>query len=125
MDVREEGKPFSATGTSGIGCLVMQGFTGTVGSIRYYADTRQEGSTIEAPRLTVTGPWQDVNKLGTQMDPRCGQLSGVTASCGRCSSRDTHGQPHSLSCSAHPEIAGVIPVNAPSSYDKRAPFCPS
>src|SRR5450756_418739 len=65
MDIREEGKPFSAKGTNGVGCLVIQGFTGTVGSIRYYAEQlAAKGLSVEAPRLTGHGTrWQDVNQV--------------------------------------------------------------
>jgi len=64
MDIEEEGKPFRAEGNGRVGCLVMQGFTGTVGSIRYYAEQlAAKGLPIEAPRLTGHGTkWQDVNK---------------------------------------------------------------
>jgi esterase/lipase len=36
-EVWEEAKPFSAVNNSDVGVLVLQGFTGTVGSIIYLA----------------------------------------------------------------------------------------
>lgn len=130
MDIREEGKPFSAAGSE-VGCLVMQGFTGTVGSIRYYAEQlAAKGLSVEAPRLTGHGTrWQDVNKCRhTDWIRDAEQAYQLLA--GRCSKVFVTG----LSMGGtlilylaehHPEIAGVIPINAPVFMtDKRAPLLP-
>ena len=131
MDIREEGKPFSAKGAGGVGCLVMQGFTGTVGSIRYYAEQlAAKGLAVEAPRLTGHGTqWQDVNKAHyTDWIRDAEQAYQLLA--GRCDKVFVTG----LSMGGtlvlylaehHPEIAGVIPVNAPVFMtDKRVPLLP-
>ncbi|MCX6096996.1 MAG: alpha/beta fold hydrolase [Caldiserica bacterium] len=131
MDIREEGKPFSATGTTGVGCLVMQGFTGTVGSIRYYAEAlAAKGLSVEAPRLTGHGTrWQDVNKVRYTdwihdadqayqlLARRCDKVFVTGLSMG--------GTLILYLAEHHPEIAGVITVNAPVFMtDRRAPFLP-
>jgi carboxylesterase len=131
MDIREEGKPFSAKGTNGVGCLVMQGFTGTVGSIRYYAEhLAAKGLSVEAPRLTGHGTrWQDANKVRYTdwirdaeqayqlLASRCKQVFVTGLSMG--GTLILHLAEH------HPEVAGVIPVNAPVFMtDKRAPLLP-
>lgn len=119
MDIREEGKPFSSVGTGSVGCLVMQGFTGTVGSIRYYAEQlAARGLSVEAPRLTGHGTqWQDVNKAHFQdwihdaeqayelLTKRCREVFVTGLSMG--GTLALHLAEH------HPEIAGVITVNAP------------
>ncbi|MCX6063779.1 MAG: alpha/beta fold hydrolase [Caldiserica bacterium] len=129
MDIGEEGKPFSAKGTNGVGCLVMQGFTGTVGSIRYYAEQlAAKGLSVEAPRLTGHGTtWQDANKVRYTdwihdadqayqlLAHRCDKVFVTGLSMG--------GTLILYLAEHHPEIAGVIPVNAPVFVtDKRAPF---
>ena len=129
MDIGEEGRPFSAKGTNGVGCLVMQGFTGTVGSIRYYAEQlAAKGLSVEAPRLTGHGTrWQDVNKVHYTdwihdadqayqlLARRCDKVFVTGLSMG--------GTLILYLAEHHPEIAGVIPVNAPVFVtDKRAPF---
>ena len=131
MDIREEGKPFSAKGTNGVGCLVMQGFTGTVGSIRYYAEQlAAKGLSVEAPRLTGHGTqWQDVNKVRYTDWIRDAEQA-YQSLAGQCDKVFVTG----LSMGGtlilylaehHPEIAGVIPINAPVFMtDKRAPFLP-
>lgn len=131
MDIEEQGKPFSAVGTSDVGCLVMQGFTGTVGSIRYYAEQlAAKGLSIEAPRLTGHGTrWQDVNKAHYTdwindaeqayqlLARRCKKVFVTGLSMG--------GTLILYLAERHPEIAGVIPVNAPVFMtDKRAPLLP-
>ncbi len=119
MDIEAEGKPFSSIGTSDVGCLVMQGFTGTVGSIRYYAQQlAAKGLSIEAPRLTGHGTqWQDVNKAHYEdwirdaeqayqmLAQRCHRVFVTGLSMG--------GTLILYLAEHHPEIAGVIPVNAP------------
>jgi len=131
MDIREEGKPFSSVGTGSVGCLVMQGFTGTVGSVRYYAEQlAAKGLSIEAPRLTGHGTrWQDVNKCRYADWIRDAEQA-YQLLAGRCSKVFVTG----LSMGGtlilylaehHPEIAGVIPINAPVFMtDKRAPLLP-
>src|SRR5450756_1938329 len=131
MDIREEGKPFSAKGTNGVGCLVMQGFTGTVGSIRYYAEQlAAKGLSVEAPRLTGHGTqWRDANKVRYTDWIRDAEQA-YQSLAGRCDKVFVTG----LSMGGtlilylaehHPEIAGVIPVNAPVFMtDKRVPFLP-
>jgi carboxylesterase len=131
MDIREEGKPFSAKGTNGVGCLVMQGFTGTVGGIRYYAEhLAAKGLSVEAPRLTGHGTrWQDANKVRYTdwirdaeqayqlLASRCKQVFVTGLSMG--GTLILHLAEH------HPEVAGVIPVNAPVFMtDKRAALLP-
>jgi carboxylesterase len=130
MDIREEGKPFSAAGTK-IGCLVMQGFTGTVGSIRYYAQQlAAKGLSVEAPRLSGHGTrWQDVNSVSYEdwirdaeqayhsLAKRCDKVFVTGLSMG--------GTLILYLAEQHPEIAGVIPINAPVFMtDKRVPFLP-
>lgn len=130
MDIHEEGRPFSASG-SNVGCLVMQGFTGTVGSIRYYAQQlAARGLTVEAPRLTGHGTqWQDVNKAHytdwirdaeqayQSLTERCDKVFVTGLSMG--------GTLVLYLAEHHPEIAGVIPVNAPVFMtDKRIPLLP-
>lgn len=131
MDIEEQGKPFSATGAGRVGCLVMQGFTGTVGSIRYYAEQLAgKGLSIEAPRLTGHGTrWQDVNKAQytdwirdaeeayKRLAGRCDKVFVTGLSMG--------GTLILYLAERHPEIAGVIPINAPVFMtDKRAPLLP-
>lgn len=131
MDIEEQGKPFSATGTGRVGCLVMQGFTGTVGSIRYYAEQLAgKGLSIEAPRLTGHGTrWQDVNKAHytdwirdaeeayERLAGWCDKVFVTGLSMG--------GTLILYLAERHPEIAGVIPINAPVFMtDKRAPLLP-
>jgi carboxylesterase len=130
MDIREEGEPFSAAGTN-IGCLVMQGFTGTVGSIRYYAQQlAARGLSVEAPRLSGHGTrWQDVNRVSygdwirdaeqayQSLAKRCDKVFVTGLSMG--------GTLILYLAEQHPEIAGVIPINAPVFMtDKRVPFLP-
>jgi carboxylesterase len=130
MDIREEGKPFSAAGTK-IGCLVMQGFTGTVGSIRYYAQQlAAKGLSVEAPRLSGHGTrWQDVNRVSYEdwirdaeqayqsLAKRCDKVFVTGLSMG--------GTLILYLAEQHSEIAGVIPINAPVFMtDKRVPFLP-
>ncbi len=131
MDICEEGKPFSAKGTNGVGCLVMQGFTGTVGSIRYYAEQlAAKGLSVEAPRLTGHGArWQDINKVRyTDWIRDAEQAYQLLA--GRCdrvfvTGLSMGGTLILYLAEHHPEIAGVIPINAPVFMtDKRAPFLP-
>jgi carboxylesterase len=131
MDIREEGRPFSAKGTNGVGCLVMQGFTGTVGSIRYYAEhLAEKGLSVEAPRLTGHGTqWQDVNKARyTDWIRDVEQAYQLLASeCGKVfvTGLSMGGTLILYLAEHHPEIAGVIPVNAPVFMtDKRAPLLP-
>jgi len=131
MDIREEGKPFSAKGTNGVGCLVMQGFTGTVGSIRYYAEQlAAKGLSVEAPRLTGHGTqWQDVNKVRYTDWIRDAEQA-YQSLAGQCDKVFVTG----LSMGGtlilylaehHPEITGVIPINAlVFMTDKRVPFLP-
>lgn len=131
MDIEEQGKPFSAMGTGEVGCLVMQGFTGTVGSIRYYAEQlAAKGLAIEAPRLTGHGTrWQDVNQAHYAdwihdaeqayqlLAHRCAKVFVTGLSMG--------GTLILYLAEHHPEIAGVIPINAPVFMtDKRAPLLP-
>jgi carboxylesterase len=130
MDIREEGEPFSAAGTN-IGCLVMQGFTGTVGSIRYYAQQlAARGLSVEAPRLSGHGTrWQDLNSVSygdwirdaeqayQSLAKRCDKVFVTGLSMG--------GTLILYLAEQHPEIAGVIPINAPVFMtDKRVPFLP-
>ncbi|MHB8071922.1 MAG: alpha/beta hydrolase [Candidatus Cryosericum sp.] len=130
MNVREEGKPFSAAGSK-VGCLVMQGFTGTVGSIRYYAEQlAAKGLSVEAPRLTGHGTqWQDVNGVSYRewihdaeqayqsLTSRCDQVFVTGLSMG--------GTLALCLAEQHPEVAGVIPINAPIFMtDKRVPLLP-
>jgi carboxylesterase len=131
MDIREEGRPFSTKGTSGVGCLVMQGFTGTVGSIRYYAEQlAAKGLSVEAPRLTGHGTrWQDVNQARyTDWIRDAEQAYQLLASqCDKVfvTGLSMGGTLILYLAEHHPEIAGVIPVNAPVFMtDKRAPFLP-
>lgn len=64
-EIWEEGKPFSSIGSKDIGVLVLQGFTGTVGSIIYHAKFfANEGYHVEAPRLSGHATkWEDLNKV--------------------------------------------------------------
>jgi carboxylesterase len=130
MDIREEGKPFSATGTN-VGCLVMQGFTGTVGGIRYYAQQlAAKGLSVEAPRLTGHGTqWQDLNAAHAEDWIR--DAEGAYHSLAeKCSSVFVTGLSLGGTLSLylaelHPEITGVIPINAPVFMrDWRQPFAP-
>lgn len=119
MDVRTEGEPFSFKGSCEVGILVMQGFTGTVGSVRYYAQQlAQRGYSVEAPRLTGHGTqWQDVNKAryqdwikdaerGYQMlATQCDKVFVTGLSMG--------GTLVLYLAEQHPELAGVMPINAP------------
>ena len=63
--VWKEAKPFSSVNNSDVGVLVLQGFTGTVGSIIYLAKyLADRGFDVEAPRLSGHGTkWQDLNKV--------------------------------------------------------------
>lgn len=131
MDILTEGKPFSARGNGDIGCLVMQGFTGTVGSIRYYAQQlAAKGLSVEAPRLTGHGTqWQDVNKAHytdwTQDAERAYQLLAKCCKKVFVTGLSMGGTLILYLAERHPEIAGVIPVNAPVFLtDKRALFLP-
>jgi carboxylesterase len=118
MDIREEGKPFSAAGTN-VGCLVMQGFSGTVGGIRYYAQQlAAKGLSVEAPRLTGHGTqWQDLNAAHAEDWIR--DAEGAYHSLAeKCSSVFVTGLSLGGTLSLylvelHPEITGVIPINAP------------
>ncbi|BAL81435.1 alpha/beta hydrolase [Caldisericum exile] len=64
-EIWEEGKPFSSIGNKDIGVLVLQGFTGTVGSIIYLAKfLAVQGYHVEAPRLSGHATkWEDLNKV--------------------------------------------------------------
>jgi carboxylesterase len=107
----------------------MQGFTGTVGGVRYYAEQlAAKGLSVEAPRLSGHGTrWQDANKVRytdwirdaeqayQSLASRCKQVFVTGLSMG--------GTLILYLAEHHPEIAGVIPVNAPVFVtDKRAPF---
>jgi len=65
IDLKEAGKSFSSVGNGEVGVLVLQGFTGTVGSIIYLAKfLAKEGFDVEAPRLSGHGTtWEDLNKV--------------------------------------------------------------
>jgi carboxylesterase len=131
MDIREEGKPFSSVGTGSVGCLVMQGFTGTVGSVRYYAEQlAARGLSVEAPRLTGHGTkWQDLNAAHAEDWIRDAER-GYQALVERCNSVFVTGL--SLGgtlclylAEVHREIVGVIPINAPVFMrDWRQPIAP-
>ncbi|MGB9832734.1 MAG: alpha/beta hydrolase [Caldisericum sp.] len=64
-EIWEEGKPFSSVGNKDVGVLVLQGFTGTVGSIIYLAKYLANiGYHVEAPRLSGHATkWEDLNKV--------------------------------------------------------------
>jgi len=130
MDIREEGKPFSATGSK-VGCLVMQGFTGTVGSVRYYArQLAAKGLSVEAPRLTGHGTrWEDVNGVSYR-DWINDAEEAYQSLAGRCdrvfvTGLSMGGTLALYLSEQHPEIAGAIPINAPIFMtDKRVPLLP-
>lgn len=130
MDICEEGKPFSAAG-SNVGCLVMQGFTGTVGSVRYYArQLAAKGLSVEAPRLTGHGTrWQDVNGVSYR-DWIHDAEEAYESLAGRCDTVFVTGLSMGGTLALylaeqHPEIAGAIPINAPIFMtDKRVPLLP-
>jgi len=65
VDLQEAGKSFSSIGNGEVGVLVLQGFTGTVGSIIYLAKYLANcGYDVEAPRLSGHGTkWEDLNKV--------------------------------------------------------------
>lgn len=65
IDFKEAGRSFSSIGKGDIGVLVLQGFTGTVGSVIYLAKYLSNlGYDVEAPRLSGHGTkWEDLNKV--------------------------------------------------------------
>lgn len=64
-NIVEAGKSFSSIGKGDVGVLVLQGFTGTVGSVIYLAKYLANlGYDIEAPRLSGHGTrWEDLNRV--------------------------------------------------------------
>lgn len=130
VDIRKEGEPLSiARGDTG--CLVMQGFTGTVGSVRYYAEQlAAKGLSIEAPRLAGHGTsWQDLDTTRYEEWIQDAEQA-YAALAGRCARVFVSGLSMGGTLSLylaehHPAITGIISINAPVFMtDKRAPFVP-
>ncbi len=65
MVLMKGAEPFSFEGSSDIGILVIQGFTGTTSSVHYWGKYLANcGFNVEGPRLAGHGThWQDLNKV--------------------------------------------------------------
>lgn len=121
-DLLPGAEPFSAHGGP-VGALVLHGFTGSPQSIRPLAQAfAAAGYTVEAPRLPghgtsvddmLTTSWSDWSQAAdaayTELAGRCEQVVVAGLSMG--------GTLTLWLASRHPEIAGIVPVNAAALAD--------
>ena len=69
MDLTEAARPIRHTGTSGLGILLIHGFTSTPGSLAQWAEGlhRTLGATVSVPRLPGHGTrWEDLGHVKWQ-----------------------------------------------------------
>lgn len=116
--VLEGAEPFSAAGTNGHGVLVCHGFTGNPQSMRPLAEAlASDGFSVELPLWPghgtslddmLTTSWADWSGAAevaySELESRCDRVVVVGLSMG--------GTLATWLASRHPEIAGLIAVNA-------------
>ncbi len=129
MELMKGAGPFSFTGDSPIGVLVIQGFTGTTSSVYYLGKCLAEkGYNVEGPRLSGHGTkWQDLNKV-----KYTDWIRDVEDAMEKLKKRSKRVYVAGLSMGGtlalyiaehHPEVSGVILVNhAILLHDPRLPL---